>query len=268
MGRQIDQRSRSAVGNAHHRSEMRVEHFYGTLAYMQPTVDRPNIAAPVRTLARLAPSVLSADHAHLAEQVNLVHEYAEALHVDFMDGHFVPTLGFAPEVIRGLKGATQLPLRSHLMVCLPDQFIDTLADYGADVVTVHYECGDSARRAIERACERGVKAGLALKLDTPTSVIEACLDEIDSVLIMSIIPGWSGQSFKEEALPRIEEVRAMIDRHGLTIDVEVDGGVDETVAPRCVEAGATVLAAATAVFQAEDPAQAARRMAELCKRKP
>lgn len=207
--------------------------------------------------------MLSADQARLADQVGLVEEHAEALHVDFMDGHFVPTLGFSPEVVRALKNVTALPLRCHLMVSAPDQFVDTLADFGADLITVHHECGESADRALVSSRERGVKTGLALKLETPVAAIEERLDQIDAVLIMSIVPGWSGQPFEEDALRRIEETRALIDARGLPVDVEVDGGVNAETGQRCIAAGATVLAAATAVFQADDPAEAARQMAGI-----
>jgi ribulose-phosphate 3-epimerase len=180
-----------------------------------------------------------------------------------MDGHFVPALAFAPQVVRGLKNVTDLPVRCHLMVSAPDQFIDTLADYHADLVTVHFECGESAHRALRRAREHGIKTGLALKLDTPVMAVADQLDQLDSVLIMSIVPGRSGQPFKDEALHRIEEVRTMVDRHGLAVDVEVDGGVNEATGRRCIAAGATILAADTAVFGANDPAQAAQRMAAI-----
>lgn len=229
---------------------------------MTPAVD--DRSAPVaRPRTYFASSPLNADHAHLAEQIALVEEHAEALHLDFMDGHFVPALAFAPAVVRDLKNATALPLRCHLMVEAPDQFIDTLGDYGADLVTVHFECGERADSALRRARERSMKTGLALKLDTPVVAVEARLDQLDSVLIMSIVPGRSGQPFREEALPRIEEVRTMIDDRGLAIDVEVDGGVNEETGRRCIAAGATVLAADSAVFRADDPAQAAQRMAAI-----
>jgi ribulose-phosphate 3-epimerase len=217
-------------------------------------------AMAARTKAYLAPSVLSADHAHLAEQVALVEEHAGALHIDFMDGHFVPTLGFAPAVIGALKSATTLPLRCHLMVEEPDRLVQILSDEGADLAIFHAECGARTRAALQHARELGMKTGLALKLDTPVTAIETLLDELDSVLVMSIVPGWSGQAFHEEALHRIADVRATIDRRGLEVEVEVDGGVNEETGRSCVMAGATVLAAATAVFQATDPAEAAHRM--------
>jgi ribulose-phosphate 3-epimerase len=215
------------------------------------------------TRACLAPSVLSADHARLAEQVALVERHAGALHVDFMDGHFVPTLGFAPAVVGALKAVTELPLRCHLMVEAPDRFVDELCDEGADLLIAHAECGARARSALARARERGVKTGLALKLDTPLSTIEAQLEELDSVLVMSIVPGRSGQAFKDEALERIAHLRESIDARGLAVEIEVDGGVNEETGRRCVTAGATVLATATAVFGASDPALAAQRMAAV-----
>lgn len=210
-----------------------------------------------------APSPLNADHAHLADQVALVADHVEALHLDFMDGHFVPALAFAPVVVRDLKKVTDLPLRCHLMVSAPHQFVDTFADHGADLLTVHHECGEHARNAIRRARERGMQTGLALKLETPVAAAEEMLDQIDSLLIMSIVPGRSGQAFREEALNRIEEARAMVDRSGLRIDVEVDGGVNEETGRRCIAAGASILAADSVVFRAEDPAKAAEAMAKV-----
>ncbi|HYG95961.1 MAG TPA: ribulose-phosphate 3-epimerase [Solirubrobacterales bacterium] len=221
-----------------------------------------DLAASAPPLRRyFAPSPLNADHAHLADQVALVEDHVEALHLDFMDGHFVPALAFAPAVVRDLKKVTHLPLRCHLMVSAPDQFVDTFADHGADLLTVHHECGEHARDAIRRARERGMKAGLALKLETPVAAAEEMLDQLDSLLIMSIVPGRSGQPFRDEALGRIEEARAMVDRSGLEIDIEVDGGVNEETGRRCIAAGATILAADSVVFRAEDPTRAAKAMA-------
>ncbi|HEY7892020.1 MAG TPA: ribulose-phosphate 3-epimerase [Solirubrobacteraceae bacterium] len=211
----------------------------------------------------LAPSPLNADQAHLAEQIALVENYAGAIHIDFMDGHFVSALAFSPVVVRDLKRVSALPLRCHLMVSAPDQFVDALADFGADVLTVHYECGQHAQRALSRARERSLKTGLALKLDTPVAVIEDQLDEIDSVLIMSIVPGRSGQPFLDKALARIEAARAMIDERELPVEIEVDGGVNEETGRRCIAAGATVIAADSALFKADDPTEAARRMAAI-----
>jgi ribulose-phosphate 3-epimerase len=230
---------------------------------MEPTAGAP--ATPiVRTKPYFAPSPLNADHAHLAAQIALVEEHAGALHLDFMDGHFVPTLAFAPAVVRDLKRVTMLPLRCHLMVSDPDQFIDTFADFGADLIIAHAE-SQSSRSAIRHARERGMKTGVALKLDTPVSAVEDQLDELDSVLIMSIVPGRSGQPFRDEALHRIEEARRLIDGRGLPIDVEVDGGVNEETGRRCVAAGASVLAADTVVFKSDDPNGAARRMATIAR---
>lgn len=221
------------------------------------------IASPPR--GKLAPSVLSADHSRLGEQVALVEPYADALHVDFMDGHFVPTLGFATAVVGALKSVTELPLRCHLMVEAPERFVDTLAEEGADLLIVHAECGERAERALSMIAERGMEAGLALKLDTPVEAVEGRLGEIDSVLVMSIVPGWSGQAFEPAALGRIEALRALIDRHGAEVEIEVDGGVNEETGGECIAAGASVLAAATAVFQADDPAGAARRLAGIAR---
>jgi ribulose-phosphate 3-epimerase len=231
---------------------------------MEASADTTGVGDLSRPRGRVAPSVLSADHARLGQQVAMVEPHAGALHLDFMDGHFVPALALAPAVVGALKSVSKLQLRCHLMVESPDHFVDTLADQGADLVIVHAEC-DGVERALSSIHRRGLGAGLALKLETPVSAVERHLDDLDTILVMSIVPGWSGQPFEREALARIEALRAIIDRRGADVEIEVDGGITEETGRACVSAGASVLAAATAVFQADDPALAAERLAAVAR---
>jgi ribulose-phosphate 3-epimerase len=213
--------------------------------------------------AKVAASILSADHAYLAEQIKLVERYVELIHIDCMDAHFVPVLSVGPVVVEGVRRITDLPLHCHLMVERPERLFPDFAQAGTDIVTCHWEAVEDPAASIRRAGELGMKAGLAVNPDTPVKEVFPFLEDLDRVLIMSVHPGWAGQSFIEGALPKIEEVREEIERHGLSVEVEVDGGINELTAPRCLAAGATVLAAASSIFKAPDPSEAARRLASL-----
>jgi ribulose-phosphate 3-epimerase len=210
---------------------------------------------------KVAASILSADFAHLADQVKLVEEHVELIHIDAMDAHFVPPLSVGPVVVESLRRVTDLPLHCHLMVDRPEALLEDFAAAGADIVTCHLEAVPEPEAVIHKASSLGLKAGLAVNPDTPVDRVFPFLDDLDRVLIMSVVPGWAGQEFLEEALPKIESARAEIDRRGLGVEVEVDGGITEESAPRCVAAGATVLAAASSIFKAPDPGRAARRLA-------
>lgn len=215
--------------------------------------------------AILAASILSADFAHLADQVKLVEEHADLLHVDVMDAHFVPVLSIGPVVVESLRRVTSSPLHCHLMVERPSVLLEGFADAGADIVTAHVESDVQEEAFVERAATLGMRAGLAVSPDTPVDRVFPHLERLDRVLVMSVRPGWSGQDFMEGALPKIEAARREIDRRGLKVDVEVDGGIDETTASRCVAAGATVVAAASSIFKAADPADASRRLASVAR---
>jgi ribulose-phosphate 3-epimerase len=212
---------------------------------------------------KVAASILSADFAHLADQVKLVEEHVELIHIDAMDAHFVPPLSVGPVIVESLRRVTRLPLHCHLMVDRPEALLEDFATAGADIVTCHLEAIPDPEAAIRKASDLGMRAGLAVNPDTPVQRLFPFLDALDRVLVMSVRPGWTGQEFLEEALPKIESVRSEIDRRGLHVDVEVDGGINEETAPRCLAAGATVLAAASSIFRAPDPAEAARRLATL-----
>jgi ribulose-phosphate 3-epimerase len=215
---------------------------------------------------KVAASILSADFGYLAEQVKLVESHVELIHIDAMDAHFVPPLSVGPVVVESLRRVTGLPLHCHLMVERPEDLFEDFAKAGADIVTCHMEAVEDAGETIHRAETLGMRAGLAVNPATSVKDVFPFLDELDRVLVMSVNPGWAGQPFLEEALPKIESVRGEIERRGLSVEIEVDGGVSEATAPRCLAAGATVLAAASSIFKASDPGEAARRLADLAKR--
>jgi ribulose-phosphate 3-epimerase len=212
---------------------------------------------------KVAASILSADHAYLADQIKLVERYVELIHIDCMDAHFVPVLSVGPVVVEAVRRVTDLPLHCHLMVERPEPLFQDFAAAGADIVTCHWEAVDDPGATIARAEHLGMRAGLAVNPGTAVKEVFPFLESLDRVLVMSVNPGWAGQSFIEDALPKIEEVREEIERQGLSVEVEVDGGINERTGPRCLAAGATVLAAASSIFKARDPREAARRMAAL-----
>ncbi len=198
----------------------------------------------------IAPSILSADFARLGDEVAAVAAAgADFIHVDVMDGHFVPNLTIGPLVVKAIRSATDLPFDVHLMISPVDAYIDEFAASGANILTVHPEAGPHLHRTIQRIKAAGVKAGAALNPATPASAIEAVIDDLDLVLVMSVNPGFGGQKFISSQLRKIESVRAMIDRSGRDIHLEVDGGVDPATAPKAVAAGADVLVAGSAVFR-------------------
>ena len=219
---------------------------------------------PQRT-AKLSASILSADFAYLADQVKLVEADVDLIHVDNMDAHFVPPLCLGAVVVASLRKVTDLPLHCHLMVERPVELLRDFAEAGADIVSMHMEAEDEPERAVKEAAAQGLRAGLAVSPATPVESVFPFLDDLDRVLVMSVRPGWSGQSFLESALPKIESVRAEIDRRGLDVEIEVDGGIDGDTGARCLAAGATVLTAASSIFRAPDIREAAHRLAVLAK---
>ena len=199
---------------------------------------------------KIAPSILSADFARLGEEVRAIDEAgADWIHVDVMDGHFVPNLTIGPMVVKALRPWSALPFDVHLMVTPADPLVEAFAEAGADILSVHPESGPHLHRTLMRIRARGKKAGVVLNPATPLASLDHVLDLCDLVLVMSVNPGFGGQSFIESALPKVEAIAERIARAGLTAELEVDGGVDQTNAARLHAAGATVLVAGTASFR-------------------
>ena len=212
---------------------------------------------------KLAPSVLAADFAHLADHVAAVEKESDLLHVDVMDGHFVPPITIGPVVVKALRRVTSLPLECHLMVTEPEQQSEQFAEAGANSVVWHLEAAPDPRSVLKRARSLGMKAGLAINPETSFEATIPFLEEIDVLNIMTVNPGWAGQAFIHDVLPKIRAAREYADGHGLAIDISVDGGVNMETARLCLEAGANVLGAATAIFGRPDAGAAAKDLRRL-----
>jgi ribulose-phosphate 3-epimerase len=198
----------------------------------------------------ISPSILSADFAKLGEEVRAVDEAgADWIHIDVMDGHFVPNLTIGPGVVKALRPHSKKPFDVHLMISPVDLFLDAFAEAGADIITVHPEAGPHLHRTIQRVKGLGKKAGVSLNPATPAKALDYVLEEIDLVLVMTVNPGFGGQKFITSQLKKIEAIANRIAKESLKVQLEVDGGIDPETAPQAVSAGATVLVAGTAVFR-------------------
>ncbi|MFZ0493055.1 MAG: ribulose-phosphate 3-epimerase [Acidimicrobiia bacterium] len=210
--------------------------------------------------ARIAPSILAADLAHLADDVAKVEPYVELLHIDVMDGHFAPNLSVGIPVIASLRKATSLFFDCHMMTTNPHVYFDPLRGAGVDLVTVHIEVYPDPTRAADQARDAGLTFGLALNPATPFEAVEPFVELADLLLVMSVQPGFGGQSFTYSTLKKVEAARKLIDSRGLSTDIEIDGGITVSSARAARDAGVDVFVAGTSVFRTTDPAAAVREL--------
>jgi ribulose-phosphate 3-epimerase len=204
-------------------------------------------------MTKCAPSILSADFSRLGEEVERLEACgADWVHIDVMDGHFVPSITIGPAVIKAIRPRCRLPFDVHLMVQEPGRFIEDFAQAGADIITVHIEAAKDLALTLRRIKGLGKKVGLSLNPPTPFAAVVPYMDKIDLLLVMTVNPGFAGQKFIADCLPKIKEAREYVDARSLSVEIEVDGGINLTTAKQAVEAGATVLAAGSALFCAAD----------------
>ena len=204
-------------------------------------------------MIKLAPSILSADFARLLEDVKKVENAGcEYLHIDVMDGHFVPNITLGPAIIKSLRKDVNMVFDAHLMIENPDQYIKEFVDAGCDLIVVHQEACKHLHRTIQNIKSYGIKAGVALNPATPIETIKYVLEEVDMVLIMTVNPGFGGQSFIESMIPKIRELKSLIDKKGLKVDIQVDGGIKPDNVDKVVKAGANIIVAGSAIFNSDD----------------
>lgn len=202
---------------------------------------------------KISPSILSCDFSEIGSEIEkLNNSGADLIHIDVMDGHFVPNLTFGPPVISKIRKCSKLPFDVHLMISPVEKYIQDFADAGADIITFHPEATDNIQRTINVIKSCGKKVGISLNPETPSTVIENYLKEIDLILIMSVNPGFAGQKFMPEVLEKVKFFRSKIENENLNIDIEIDGGIDFKTAPLAIKAGANILVSGTTIFKGEN----------------
>lgn len=217
-------------------------------------------------MVKIAPSILSADFGKLADEIRLVEKYVDMLHIDVMDGHFVPNITLGLPVIRSIRVVTKLPFDVHLMVENPDNYVDSFIDAGANLLTVHAETSVHLNRTIDHIKKKGAKVGVALNPSTPLTVLDHVLPDIDMVLIMTVNPGFGGQEFIKSMLPKIRKLREMVNKEKLDVEIEVDGGINADTARQSVAAGADILVAGSYIYESSDVVAAISSLRNLGKK--
>ena len=207
-------------------------------------------------MVKIAPSILSADFSKLGDDIRKVEKYVDMLHIDVMDGHFVPNITFGPPVVRSIRMLTKIPFDVHLMVTEPDNYIDTFIDASANYVTVHAETAVHLHRTISVIKKKGAKAGVALNPATPLEMIENVLGDVDMVLIMTVNPGFGGQQFIKSMLPKIRRLKKSIEEAKLDVEIEVDGGINADTARQVIAAGAGIVVAGSYIYESSDVVEA------------
>ena len=201
---------------------------------------------------KLAPSLLSADFSKLADEIASIEQGADVLHLDVMDGHFVPNLTIGPAIVKACRAVSKLTFDCHLMVSQPQNYIERFVDAGADMISIHYEAEAHLQRGLQLIRDGGAKAGIAINPATPAEALTTALEFCDFVLVMTVNPGFGGQKFIEPVVPKIRHISQMVRERGLPVEIEVDGGIDEKTAPLVVAAGARILVAGSAIFGKPD----------------
>jgi ribulose-phosphate 3-epimerase len=219
------------------------------------------------TMGKIAPSILSADFGRLGEEVRAVESAgADYIHIDVMDGHFVPNITIGPMIVKAVRRLTKLPLDVHLMISNPDQFINAFVEAGSDIITVHAEAVHHLHRSVQYIRRAGAKPGVSLNPATPLQMIEYVLSDLDMILVMTVNPGFESQEFIPEMVPKIELLKEMIKKRGLEVDIEVDGGINPETIYRVAQAGANVFVAGSAIFYSKDYGETIRLMREKMKK--
>lgn len=212
---------------------------------------------------KIAPSILSADFANLERDIKLVEKGGvDYIHVDIMDGHFVPNITFGPSVVSAIRPITKLPLDCHLMIENPDNFVEDFAKAGADIISVQAESTVHIHRTIQRIRQLGAKPGIVINPGTPVSIIEPILGDVDLVLVMTVNPGFGGQAFIESTLEKISHLKQLKEAKQYTYEIEVDGGINQGTAKKCVAAGADVFVAGSYIYSADEPLEKIRQLKE------